>query len=82
VQKGVPFRSSHEIAGRIVSYCLKEKKALTSLALSEWKKFSLDFNEDILNFASLEKAVERRNHIGGTSKKQVLKRIREIEAGD
>ncbi len=79
LQKGVPFRTSHEIVGRIVSYCLKEKKALTSLTLSEWKRFSPDFKEDILNFASLEKAVERRNHIGGTAKKQVLKRIREIE---
>lgn len=79
VQKGVPFRSSHEIVGRIVSFCLKEKRPLTDLILSEWKMFSPDFKEDILNFVSFEKAVERRNHIGGTSKKQVLKRIREIE---
>lgn len=79
VQKGVPFRSSHEIVGRIVSFCLKEKRPLTDLILSEWKMFSPDFKEDILNFVSFEKAVERRNHIGGTSKKQVLKRIRKIE---
>ncbi len=79
VQKGVPFRSSHEVVGRIVSFCLKEKRPLTDLILSEWKMFSPDFKEDILNFVSFEKAVERRNHIGGTSKKQVLKRIREIE---
>lgn len=79
VQKGVPFRSSHEIVGRIVSFCLKGKRPLTALILSEWKMFSPDFKEDILNFVSFEKAVERRNHIGGTSKKQVLKRIKEIE---
>ncbi|MFZ3066141.1 MAG: argininosuccinate lyase [Nitrospirota bacterium] len=79
VQKGVPFRSSHEIVGRIVSFCLKGKRPLTDLILSEWKMFSPDFKEDILDFVSFEKAVERRNHIGGTSKKQVLKRIREIE---
>jgi len=79
VQKGVPFRTSHEIVGKIVSFCIKEKRALTGLTLSEWKRFSSYFKDDILNFASLEKAVERRNHIGGTAKKQVLKRIKEIE---
>lgn len=82
VQKGIPFRTSHEIVGKIVSFCVKEKRALTSLTLSEWKRFSSYFKDDILNFASLEKAIERRDHIGGTAKKQVLKRIREIEAGD
>lgn len=79
VQKGVPFRTSHEIVGKIVSFCLKGKRPLTDLILSEWKMFSPDFKEDILNFVSFEKAVERRNHIGGTAKKQVLKRIKEIE---
>ncbi len=79
VQKGVPFRTSHEVVGKIVSFCIKEKRTLTSLTLSEWKRFSSYFKGDILNFASLEKAIERRNHIGGTAKKQVLKRIKEIE---
>lgn len=79
VQKGIPFRTSHEIVGKIVSFCIKEKRALTSLTLSEWRRFSPNFKNDILNFVSLKKAIERRNHISGTSKKQVLKRIREIE---
>ncbi len=82
VQKGISFRDAHEIVGRVVSYCVKGKRPLTALTLSEWKMFSPIFKDDIINFVSLKKAVERRNHIGGTAKKQVLKRIREIEAGD
>ena len=26
VKKGVPFRKSHEIVGKLVSYCLRNKK--------------------------------------------------------
>lgn len=79
VKKAVPFRTAHEIVGRIVRYCLDKGRPLTKLILSEWKGFSNKFNGDILEAVTIEKAVEKRDHIGGTSKKQVLKRIREIE---
>ena len=79
VKKAVPFRTAHEIVGRIVRYCLDKGRPLNKLALSEWKGFSNKFNGDILEAVTIEKAVEKRDHIGGTSKKQVLKRIREIE---
>ncbi len=79
VKKAVPFRTAHEIVGRIVRYCLDKGRPLNKLASSEWKGFSSKFDSDILKMITIEKVVEKRNHIGGTSKKQVLKRIREIE---
>ncbi len=79
VKKAVPFRTAHEIVGRIVRYCLDKGRPLNKLALSEWKGFSSKFDSDILKMITIEKVVEKRDHIGGTSKKQVLKRIREIE---
>ncbi|MEN6622910.1 MAG: argininosuccinate lyase [Smithella sp.] len=79
VKKGVPFRTSHEIVGKIVAYCLKNKKNLTQLTLSEYKNFSENFSEDIQENIKLEKAVNSRKHIGGTSETAVMVRIKQIE---
>ncbi len=79
VKKGVPFRKSHEIVGKLVSYCLRNKKNLDQLTPDEYQKFYAGFSADILDNIKLENAVDSRRHIGGTAKAAVLKRIREIE---
>lgn len=47
VKKGLPFRQAHHLIGRIVNYCLANKKRLAELTLTEWQKFSVLFNKDI-----------------------------------
>ena len=47
VKKGMPFRQAHEIVGKIVAYCLKNKKGLENLTLKEYQKFYDGFTEDI-----------------------------------
>ncbi|PKN38310.1 MAG: argininosuccinate lyase [Deltaproteobacteria bacterium HGW-Deltaproteobacteria-2] len=79
VGKGVPFRQAHEIVGKIVAYCLKNKKGLDNLTLKEYQEFYKDFTCDIKNIIKLEKAVNSRNHTGGTATAAVLKRIKEFE---
>src|SRR3990167_1338681 len=79
VMKGVPFREAHEVVGRVVSFCIKSHKLLSDLTLHELQRFSKGFKKDIFNFIKVEKSVDRKNVIGGTSKKQVLKRLTEIE---
>jgi argininosuccinate lyase len=79
VGKGVPFRRAHEIVGKIVAYCLKNKKGLDNLTLKEYQEFYKDFTADIKNIIKLEKAVNSRKHIGGTAPAAVLKRINEFE---
>lgn len=79
VGKGVPFRQAHEIVGKIVAYCLKNKKGLDNLTLKEYQEFYKDFTGDIKNIIKLEKAVNSRNHTGGTATAAVLKRIKEFE---
>lgn len=78
VQKGVPFRQSHEIIGKLVGWCLAEKKDLQSLSLAELKKFNPAFEKDALLVIDPVKSVDRRNVIGGTSRKQVSVAIRKI----
>ena len=75
----MPFRLAHEIVGRIVAHCLKNKKELEDLTLKEYRKFHKDFADDIRTKIKLENTINSRNHTGGTATKRVLKRIKEIE---
>jgi argininosuccinate lyase len=79
VEKGLPFRRAHEIVGKIVAYCLKNKKELENLTLKEYQKFYNGFTRDIQTKIKLEHAVNSRKHTGGTATKAVLERIREFE---
>jgi argininosuccinate lyase len=79
VRKGVPFRESHEIVGKIVAYCITNKKTMDELSLIEYQKFYKGFAADIKESLKLEKAVNSRRHKGGTATAAVLERIKEIE---
>jgi len=79
VKKAMPFRQAHEIVGKIVVYCLKNKKGLEDLSLKEYQRFYDGFTEEIKEKIKLEKAVNSRNHKGGTATAAVLERIREFE---
>ncbi|PKN67673.1 MAG: argininosuccinate lyase [Deltaproteobacteria bacterium HGW-Deltaproteobacteria-12] len=79
VKKGLPFRNSHEIVGKIVAHCLKNNKSLDQLSTKDYQKFSPVFSDDIREEIKLEKVVNSRKHIGGTATSAVLKRISEIE---
>jgi len=79
VMKGIPFRDAHEVVGRIVGYCIEKEKDLQSLAMEEFRLFYEGFNEDVYRCLMVENSISARNIPGGTSKKMVLKRIREIE---
>jgi argininosuccinate lyase len=78
VKKGIPFRRAHEIVGKIVAYCLKNKKELETLTLVEYQKFYNGFTKDVKKKIKLESAVNSRKHTGGTSTAAVLERIREF----
>lgn len=78
VTKGLPFREAHELTGRLVKSCLKQgKDKLIDLALTEFKKASPLFENDIFDFISIEKCVARRTSSGGTSPEQVKKQLKQ-----
>ncbi|NTW16265.1 MAG: argininosuccinate lyase [Syntrophaceae bacterium] len=79
VMKGIPFRESHGIAGRLVAYCLEKNKEISDLTIKEFQKFHEAFEKDIVDRISVKNVVDARKSIGGTSEKMVLARIREIE---
>jgi argininosuccinate lyase len=79
VGKGIPFRRAHEIVGKIVAYCLKNKKGLEELTLNQYREFYKGFTDDIQKIIKLENAVNSRKHTGGTATAAVLKRIGDLE---
>jgi len=84
VGKGEPFRSAHNIVGKLVSYAAQKGKALHELSLAEYKQFSPLFGEDVRSITT-ETSIAARDNIGGTAPKQVnkaLARARKIVSGD
>jgi argininosuccinate lyase len=79
VSRGVPFRQSHGIVGRLVAYGLKENKTFAQMTLKEFKRFSAAFEADVSGCLGVETAVNAKTSHGGTAEKMVLKRIAEIE---
>jgi len=71
VKKNLPFRQAHEVAGKLVHYCIEKKIYLKDLTLDEFKKFSPLFEEDIFDAIKPETCVAARNSQGGTSPRQV-----------
>ncbi|WZL78381.1 argininosuccinate lyase [Eubacteriales bacterium mix99] len=77
VRKGMPFRTAHEITGRLVLYCIRENKALLDLRLEELQRFSPLFGEDIHKALSLKTCVNQRDLPGGPAPETVQDAIRQ-----
>jgi argininosuccinate lyase len=73
--KGVPFRESHSLSGKLVAYALKNKKELQDLSLKEFKKFSDLIEDDLFEFLTLESMIKRRKSYGGTGYDNVNRAI-------
>jgi argininosuccinate lyase len=76
--KGIPFRESHNIVGKIVQYCIKKNLSFSELSLDEYKQFSEKFNKDILDLDARQ-SLRNRNLLGGTSPQQVQKALKKAE---
>ncbi len=79
VEKGLPFRETHKIVGEIVKYCINKNKRFEDLSLKKMKGFSDLFEDDIFKYIKVENSINGKRSKGGTSRKEVLKRIAEIE---
>ena len=70
VKKGEPFRTAHDIVGRLVSYAMEKGKSFSELSLAEYKGFSPLFGEDVYSI-TVDSSVAARDVIGGTAPRQV-----------
>ncbi|MGI6169002.1 MAG: argininosuccinate lyase [Christensenellales bacterium] len=75
VEKGLPFRSAHEVSGTIVLHCIKENISLLDMSLEAMKQFSSLFEQDVFDAISLDACVEKRKITGGPAPSAVLETI-------
>ena len=78
VERGVAFRAAHDVAGKVVQYCVVEKKRIEELALAELRRFSGKFEKNVYRYISPEAMVERRRALGGTARRNVVRRLKEL----
>lgn len=78
-KKGMPFRDSHEIIGKMVLYCSQTNKAIEALTIEEFKNLSPIFDESIYEAITIECCVENRDVVGGPSGSYMKKYIAECQ---
>ena len=71
--KGVAFRDSHHIVGKIVKSCEKRSISMKEMTLKEFKTFSDLIEKDIYKKISVENSVTSRKNFGSTSPQNVEK---------
>jgi argininosuccinate lyase len=76
VKKGLPFRDAHDVVGKAVAYGINSDKDLSEFSLEELQEFNSNIDSDVFDAISLEGSINSRNHLGGTSPKQILNAIK------
>ncbi|MBR2524290.1 MAG: argininosuccinate lyase [Clostridiales bacterium] len=79
VRKDIPFRSTHEISGKLVHYCIEHNTSLEKLSLDEFRQFSELIDEDVYDAISLETCVNKRTLTGGPAPETVMEYLRSVE---
>ncbi|MFH1014989.1 MAG: argininosuccinate lyase, partial [Nitrospirota bacterium] len=74
-----PFRQAHEITGKIVRHCIKNKKQLGEISINEFRNFSNTISKDIYSRLSAENSVKAKNSRGGTAPSEVKKQIKRLK---
>jgi argininosuccinate lyase len=79
VEKGIPFRETHAIAGKAVREAGEKNVGLEELSLEAYQALCPAFEADVYQVFDPMKSVEKRNAIGGTSLQSVKNQIQKIK---
>ena len=71
VKKGLPFRETHAISGKLVHYCIENNISLLDVPLDKLREFSPAFEVDVYDEISLKTCVEGRSLVGGPAPETV-----------
>uniref|UniRef100_A0A1J3J9Q7 argininosuccinate lyase n=1 Tax=Noccaea caerulescens TaxID=107243 RepID=A0A1J3J9Q7_NOCCA len=75
VNKGMPFRSSHDVVGKLVGVCVSRGCELQNLSLEEMKKLSPVFEDDVFGFLGVENSVNKFSSYGSTGSNCVAEQL-------
>ena len=71
VGRSVPFRTAHEITGRIVRDLVQQGRDFQSLSIAEWQKYDPRFDDGVLGAITPEAAVRARRTPQSTNPAEV-----------
>jgi argininosuccinate lyase len=80
VARGVPFRESHGVVGRLVALCKERGVSLLSVPPDVARTVDARLTDDVLAAADLARAVERKVSAGGTASTRVREQIERLGA--
>ena len=78
VERGLPFRAAHEVAGRVVQFAIAQGKRIEELPMADLKRFAKQIDSNIYRYLTAEAVVQRRRALGGTARQNVERRLKEL----
>lgn len=75
VNKGIPFRTAHDIVGRSVALCVTKNCQLIDLNLDELREINPIFQEDVINYLGIENSVKNFCSYGSTGANCVVEQL-------
>ena len=79
VRKGVPFRETHHISGRVVALAEKEGRPMDQLSVQELQSVDKRFGDDVKSVFDYKRSVDQRTAVGGASKQAVLDQVQNLK---
>ena len=80
VGRGVPFRTAHEVTGRIVRDLHASGRDFSSLTIEDWRRYDARFDADIVDAITPEAAVAARRTPQSTNPQAVAAALAETRA--
>jgi argininosuccinate lyase len=80
VQKGLPFRQAHGVAGQAVQLAGKQSKPLDALSLLEFQGLHPSIGSDVFAVFDPQQSVARRKATGGTAPEAVQEQLQKAKS--
>jgi argininosuccinate lyase len=79
VHKGVPFRTAHDLTGKIVLHAISVGRELNELTLGEMQQFTAYIEKDVFDALDLKQTLASKAQIGGTAPERVFEALEEAK---
>jgi len=79
VRKGVPFRETHHVSGRVVALAEEQGVPMDQLSVKQLQGVDSRFGEDVKSCFDYEASINKRTVVGGTSENSVVEQIELLE---
>lgn len=80
VEKGLPFRETHALAGKAVRLALEKGVGLEALSVADYQSLHPAFESDVYRALDPLESIKRRTATGGTAPEAVKKQIQKAKS--